>query len=67
MPGLYIARRNLNENGVSKPVDYYFDTREQAEKFIENIKAKLPSDQGDTFEILTHTSESVINKFSANT
>jgi hypothetical protein len=67
MPGLFIARRYVNQNGETKPVDYYFDTREKAEKFIEGVKLSTPSDHGHEFEILTHTANDVLNKYSANT
>jgi hypothetical protein len=63
MPGLYIARRYLNENGTTRAVDYHFDSREKAEKFIEHVRLNTPEDQGHGFDLLSHSDQEVVKHY----
>ena len=60
MAGLFIARRYLNENGATKAVDYHFDTKEKAEKFIEMVRQTTPESSGHGFDLLSHADGKVI-------
>lgn len=63
MAGLFIARRYLNENGATKAVDYHFDTKEKAEKFIEMVRQTTPVSSGHGFDLLSHIDGEVIKHF----
>lgn len=63
MPGLFIARRYVVENNATKPVDYFFDSREKAEKFIETVRQTTPESQGHEFDLLSHLDDTIIKHY----
>lgn len=63
MPGFYIARRTVNENGNTFTVDYSFDTMEAAVRFVSGVRNVSSPDKGHEFEILSHESEEMIKRF----
>ena len=63
MAGLFIARRYIKENGSTRPIDYHFDTKEKAEKFIETVIQTTPESTGHQFDLLSHLDNSVIKHY----